>query len=218
MGKQEWLRGLLLGGCLLVALTSTGCRPRYPNCRHDDQCHEGERCVQGRCQQCATDADCGAGRACRAGACEAIPGYCASDADCGPGSRCENHRCTSAAEASTDPGDSRGGASCELTPPYFEFDESRLTDDARRALAADATCLRQRGAGSVLVTGMCDPRGTEEYNMALGDRRAQSTTDYLRNLGIASSSLRSRSVGEERSTGTDEAGWALDRRAELSVE
>jgi peptidoglycan-associated lipoprotein len=64
---------------------------------------------------------------------------------------------------------------------------------------------------------MTDPRGTEEYNLALGERRAQAVTRYLSALGVESS-LKARSVGEEMAAGDEDQGWARDRRAELNGE
>ena len=63
---------------------------------------------------------------------------------------------------------------------------------------------------------MTDPRGTEEYNLALGDRRARMAANYLIALGARADRVDVRSVGEEQASGTDEAGWARDRRADVS--
>jgi len=64
------------------------------------------------------------------------------------------------------------------------------------------------------LTGTCDPRGTEEYNLALGERRAQSAQQYLKSLGVTGEITVS-SMGEELATGTDESGWARDRRVDF---
>ena len=63
----------------------------------------------------------------------------------------------------------------------------------------------------LLLTGAADPRGTEEYNIALGERRGQSVRSYLVSLGMNSGRISVTSVGEEMATGSDEAGWARDR-------
>jgi peptidoglycan-associated lipoprotein len=99
---------------------------------------------------------------------------------------------------------------------YFAYDSSDLDSRARSSLEASARCLQQRGA-TARVTGMTDPRGTEEYNLALGDRRARSVKQYLTNLGVDPSRLDVRSVGEEHAAGEDEHGWAQDRRAEIEM-
>lgn len=75
--------------------------------------------------------------------------------------------------------------------------------------------MRERGIAQIEVVGMCDPRGTEEYNMALGDRRARSARQHLERLGVEQRAIRTRSVGEEQATGQDEASWAHDRRADV---
>jgi peptidoglycan-associated lipoprotein len=103
---------------------------------------------------------------------------------------------------------------CELSPAYYDYDSSTLSDSARDQLSRDATCLRQRGARGAHLTGLTDPRGTEEYNLALGERRAQSAQQYLKSLGVEGEVTFS-SMGEELATGTEEAGWARDRRVDL---
>ena len=102
---------------------------------------------------------------------------------------------------------------CAFETVYFAFDSSELDSAARAALQEAADCYRgQADPGlSLLLTGACDPRGTEEYNIALGERRAQSVRSYLISLGIDGSRISTTSVGEEMATGTDEAGWARDR-------
>ncbi|MET0389471.1 MAG: OmpA family protein [Polyangiales bacterium] len=104
--------------------------------------------------------------------------------------------------------------SCELGPAYFEYDSSTLSDGARDQLSRDASCLRSRNGRGVHLTGLSDPRGTEEYNLALGERRAASAQQYLKSLGVEGDVTFS-SMGEELATGTDESGWARDRRVDL---
>ena len=77
---------------------------------------------------------------------------------------------------------------------------------------------RPRARRRAPLTGACDPRGTEEYNIALGERRASAVRDYMRALGLNSSRVSITSVGEEMATGTDEASWALDRNVAASAE
>jgi peptidoglycan-associated lipoprotein len=102
---------------------------------------------------------------------------------------------------------------CVLETVYFAFDSSELDSSARAALQEAVECYRgQADPGlSLLLTGAADPRGTEEYNIALGERRAQSVRSYLISLGLDGSRVSTTSVGEEMATGTDEAGWARDR-------
>jgi peptidoglycan-associated lipoprotein len=75
--------------------------------------------------------------------------------------------------------------------------------------------LRQRKVAGVHVTGLTDPRGTEEYNLALGERRAQSAQQYMKSLGI--DNVSSSSMGEELASGTEESGWARDRRVDFKA-
>lgn len=109
---------------------------------------------------------------------------------------------------------------CVVETVYFAFDSSDLDSSAQAALQEAADCYRgQQDSGvSLLITGACDPRGTEEYNIALGERRAQAVRSYLISLGMDGSRISTNSVGEEMATGTDEAGWARDRHASASEE
>lgn len=110
-----------------------------------------------------------------------------------------------------------GGSSCSANGAvYFGYDSTDLDASSRNRLADSAACVN-RGQGNVTVTGMADPRGTEEYNLALGDRRARTVTGYMANLGVDDARLRVRSVGEEMASGEDESGWARDRRAEIEA-
>lgn len=98
---------------------------------------------------------------------------------------------------------------------YFDFDKYDLREDARATLAADAKQLEGKADARVLIEGHCDERGTVEYNLALGEKRAKAAMDYLVNYGIAAARLSSVSYGEERPAdpGHDEAAWSRNRRA-----
>ncbi len=98
---------------------------------------------------------------------------------------------------------------------YFDFDQATLRAEARERLAKNAEFLRSRPEFAVLIEGHCDERGTNEYNLALGERRAQSARDYLTSLGIPAARLRTISFGEERPvcSASDESCWQLNRRA-----
>src|SRR5690606_3266765 len=76
-----------------AAMLGVGCGPDYPSCDTDGDCHDGEFCVNGQCQQCREDADCGAGQACNGGRCDDIPGYCSANTDCPAGQTCVNNAC-----------------------------------------------------------------------------------------------------------------------------
>ena len=102
---------------------------------------------------------------------------------------------------------------------FFNYDEATLDDAAQAALTNSATWLKSsQGAGyKLLVEGHCDERGTEQYNLALGDRRANAARDYLVTLGVDGSRIRTVSYGEERpfEEGRDDSAMAQNRRAHL---
>lgn len=102
---------------------------------------------------------------------------------------------------------------------YFEFDSIRLSPEAQEILTQKATWLRANPAAKITIEGHCDNRGTNEYNLALGEGRAQSASAFLVDLGIRSSRLNTISYGEERpidSTQSEE-GWARNRRAHFVI-
>jgi len=113
----------------------------------------------------------------------------------------------------TDPG--AGGR--HLDRIHFALDSYLLEQPARATLQENAQYLAEKGPVPVRVEGHCDERGSAEYNLALGERRAQSAADYLQDLGIASERLQVVSYGEERplDQSHSEMAWASNRRAEF---
>jgi len=103
---------------------------------------------------------------------------------------------------------------------YFEFDRYDLIPSAQDVLRKKAAWLRSNSGVSVFIEGHCDERGTNEYNLALGDRRAESAKSFLLNLGIASSRLTTISYGEEQPVdpGHNEEAWEKNRRAHFVIE
>ena len=101
----------------------------------------------------------------------------------------------------------------------FDFDQSNIRPDAREILKANADILLKKGAAQIAIEGYCDERGTAEYNMALGERRAQEAKKYLVNLGMEASQIKTISYGEERplDPGHNEEAWANNRRAHFVV-
>ena len=200
---------LTLAG-LLLAL---GCGPDYPACEDDDDCRENEYCVNDQCQQCREDSHCPAGQRCNSGRCDPIEGYCESNRDCPEGQECDGNRCVATATQDIPPPDTdTGPVACTLDTVYFGFDSDDLDSSTRDAVATNARCIQERGIGRVHVTGYTDPRGTEEYNLALGDRRARAVVQYMVSLGVDRGALSASSVGEEMSNGSDEASWGRDRK------
>jgi len=102
---------------------------------------------------------------------------------------------------------------------FFGFDESTLSADAQSSLSASAKWLtgKDGSAYNLLIEGHCDERGTEQYNLALGDKRANVAKEYLQTLGVDGARIRTVSYGEERpfDPGHDESAWQKNRRAHL---
>ena len=101
---------------------------------------------------------------------------------------------------------------------FFAFDEYSLSDESMNTLIASARLMRTHSDLVYVIEGHCDERGTVEYNLALGEKRAVAVRDYLLSLGMPSSQLRITSYGEERpfAFGSNESAWALNRRGHFS--
>ena len=104
-------------------------------------------------------------------------------------------------------------------PAFFDFDSADLSPEARAVLDANATILKRYPSWTITIEGHCDERGTAEYNLALGERRAGAAQSYLVSLGVAASRLRTVSYGKEFpfDPGHDEAAWARNRRAQIVI-
>ena len=117
-------------------------------------------------------------------------------------------------------------AACAITTiesakeaPEFSFDQSAILPEDRDVLAQVATCLTTgplKGR-SVKLVGRADPRGTQEYNMALGERRSNAALTYLTGLGVPTAQLSETSRGALDATGSDEAAWRMDRRVDIDI-
>jgi peptidoglycan-associated lipoprotein len=104
----------------------------------------------------------------------------------------------------------------DLQTVYFDFDRSDIRPDARDALRANADRIKS-SSDTVTIQGNTDERGSAEYNLALGERRANAAKRYLVDLGVASSQLKTVSFGEDRPAvqGHDESAWRYNRRADF---
>lgn len=102
---------------------------------------------------------------------------------------------------------------------HFDFDKYNIRDDARPVLAQNAAWLKKFTSVKVLIEGHCDERGTEEYNLALGERRAKATFDYLVSLAIPPERLKIISYGKSQplELGHNEEVWAKNRRAQFTI-
>jgi peptidoglycan-associated lipoprotein len=106
-----------------------------------------------------------------------------------------------------------------LKPAFFHLDSDELDDAAKQVLSANAEVLKTYPTWVVTIEGHCDERGTAEYNLALGDRRALAARNYLVMLGIAADRLRTVSYGDEFpfDPGHDETAWSKNRRAHFML-
>lgn len=194
-----------------------------PECRSDGDCAavgDGLVCRSSKCvPECTADEDCPGGMKCDEQRC--VP-ECASDADCTAPEQCIDGACSGPVNASTISGacipTSGGGAVVELLTIKFDFNDFTIRADSRALLDQNAECLRQAaGLVSVVLEGHADERGTQEYNLALGEKRANAVRNYLRNLGIESEMLETRSLGENQPTCEEnsEACYQDNRRVEF---
>ena len=103
---------------------------------------------------------------------------------------------------------------------FFDFDSSSLRDDGRQTLNRQAEWLKKYTNYPVTIAGHCDERGTREYNLALGERRANAARQYLVAQGIPATRVRTTSFGKENPDppGSDEQAWALNRRATTELQ
>lgn len=112
-----------------------------------------------------------------------------------------------------------GRTSGPMLPVYFSFDSAAIESDQVPRIEKNADFIKENSTIQVRIEGNCDPRGTREYNLALGERRAQSAKKYLINLGVAGGQLTTISWGEEKLLlyGHDELSWAQNRRDDFVI-
>lgn len=234
------MRRALVSVASLCVLFLAGCPKKWQNgeCETSEHCKDqvgyGKVCVQGRCQECGLDTDCKAGFVCKANKCEPRP-ECESPADCAAGKTCQDGKCVAAA-LPDECGPDRpcaAGQECQagrcvaaaakapgpcdtLQSVYFGFDESNLTAEARATLEQNAGCVKDKAA-KLKIEGYCDERGTKEYNLHLGQRRADAVKKYLSGLGIARKDISAVSFGKEKPVCTEasEDCWQKNRRADV---
>lgn len=245
MKLQEMLRpgwlALLIGSALV--LTACPAKPKNGECKTSPDCAAqsgyGKICVDGRCQECGQDGDCQAGFVCRSNKCTPKP-QCSGDLDCPAGQTCQGERCvaraagTCGSDRDCTEGTCQNGrcvavkpAKLEIPPEcqdaagftiHFGFDESLLTSDSQASLQKLAACLKATPAQRVQVQGNCDERGTTQYNMALGNRRAEAARKYLSDLGVGD--VDTVSYGKERPLCREksEACWSRNRRDDFVIQ
>ena len=135
---------------------------------------------------------------------------CASDLDCGAKQLCINNRCV---DITPDL------AECTNVRVHFPFNSDEIDSADKPSLERSARCLKAEHSLHVTIEGNADERGTEEYNMALGDRRARAVASYLQSLGASQQQVATVSYGKENPECKehDEACWARNRRAAMKA-
>ena len=176
-----------------------------PECMDDKQCPQGQVCQAGKCKACASDAECGPGGACVAGACQQGK-PCTKDDQCADDEDCVSGFCRKAGTTSGP------GATCTLSTVYFAFDDASVAASERDRLAANVACIEKTKGKNVYLIGHTDTSGTEEYNIALSERRAQTVADYMSRLGTDPARMQVVPKGETQPTGL---GDDKDRRVEF---
>lgn len=198
------------GSDVCVTCQKGACGRKPDCCSSKLDCGNGQKCANNKCiAECAGDTDCAAGQACVNGACT-TPGSgmegtgCKKDGDCGPGLKCASGKCI----------DSSG--MCRPAPVYFDFNEYTLSSSAQDGIAASYKCMKEAKASTVTVEGHCDERGTDAYNMELGNRRAKAVKHYLSTLG-PKLKVKTMSFGKTKPVCTEETEscWSQNRRGEL---
>ena len=117
------------------------------------------------------------------------------------------------------PGMGKAAAPIELMDIYYDFDKYTIKAEMRDILKANYAALEAQPDAEILIEGHCDERGTVEYNLALGQKRANSARDYMISLGMKPSQVSTISYGEEmpQDPGHDESAWAKNRRAHMLI-
>ena len=174
-------------------------------CLNDKQCPAGQVCQAGKCKACAADSECGPGATCQAGACQSAK-PCTKDDQCADDEDCVQGFCRKAGATTA------GGAGCTLATVYFAFDDASIQPSERDRLAANVACVEKTKGKNVYLIGHTDTSGTEEYNIALSERRAQSVADYMARLGTDPARMQVVPKGETEPTGL---GDDKDRRVEF---
>jgi peptidoglycan-associated lipoprotein len=196
-------------------------------CASAADCGDGQTCEDGACKakpECAADLDCPDGKVCQGGTCQA----CAQDNECGVAGKCVDGACQRAKPCQADDDcaddeDCLGGVcqkpwdtgpvstACTLSTVYFAYDDATIAASERDRLDANTACINKSPQRSVYVMGHTDASGTDEYNIALSERRAQTVADYLARLGVDPAKLQIVPKGETELAGDENK----DRRVEF---
>ena len=213
-------------------------------CSADGKHPDSKFCVDHKCVQCRDDGACGETprRVCRSGRCEAREGFCDDKSPCPGGAPCTENKCGAAASASAAmvecdedhpckgkgercqnghcAGPDPGGPGCrDFGSPTFDFDSPEISESMKQTLSRLATCLigGSLKGRKVLLTGHCDPRGENEYNMGLGATRSERAKSFLLTLGVPEALVATSSRGKLDAIGSEESTWQQDRRVDIEV-
>ncbi|PRQ06167.1 Peptidoglycan-associated lipoprotein precursor [Enhygromyxa salina] len=183
-------------------------------CTSSLDCTGGLVCQAGSCNFCAQDMDCPTGTCdLGTGLCSdgmpGAPGSCTMDDDCAIDEICDGGMCIFSGDYGGD-----GEVLCELQAVFFGFDSPKLSPETEASLKAAAQCIADQGR-LVYLEAHADPRGTEEYNILLTDRRGQGVKSFLQNLGVPPENMQVISKGSLEARGTDDQSYADDRRVEF---
>lgn len=185
-------------------------------CQSTLECTNGYVCRAGKCDVCMDDMDCSEGT-CNLGTGQCGlagggvgGGQCQTDEECAMDEICDLGMCIFSGSYGT--GD--GEVLCDLQAVFFGFDSPRLTPEAESKIQAAAACMAEQNR-DVILEAHADPRGTEEYNILLTDRRGQAVKTYLTELGVPGERMTVISKGSLEASGSDESSWSKDRRVEF---
>ncbi len=190
-----------------VTCTDGACGRKAGCCTNNLDCGAGQKCKINRCvAQCGSDDDCADGKVCNErGACvRQQVGGCKSNADCSDGLSCKDGKCVNE------------DGECQLLPIRFAFNEHSLSKSAQKALRATHACMKEKAISKLTIEGHCDERGTDAYNMELGNRRARAVAKFLKRLG-RKLSVRTVSYGKTKPKCYEqsESCWSENRRCEF---
>ncbi len=193
------------------------CVPK-PECRADSDCQEPLVCRDQKCvPECAENSDCGTGMKCEGQKC-VDDVMCKVDTDCNEGMECLENNCVEK-KAETPPPVEEEVVQCDLSRIHFDFDDYNIRNDAKSGLDTNVSCLKTKSNFRLKLEGHCDERGTTEYNLSLGEKRANSAKRYLTNMGIAPKAIDTVSYGEEKPLDSEssEEAWSKNRRVEFEI-
>lgn len=237
MGGKKILVASLIAMASLFMFSGCSKKGSAPTCKHDSDCRVDATgaeingvCYMGKCEECAQDSDCTDLKQCVSNRCLSA---CQADADCGADKHCENSYCmadcsgnescpgnhTCTAGRCIGEGDNGLYGDCRGNERiHFDFDRFDVKPEYKDQVDRLASCLEKNRGFTVSIEGHTDDRGTQSYNMALGQRRADAVRSHLKiNKGIAANRIKTNSFGDQKPLSSEktEYGWQQNRRADF---